>query len=248
MSGIVRLVRNGLLMAVLMLIVLVAGTGQLYLEYVGIEDWLGSGWALGALALAFFARIMVPLTIGTFMAVTNVYGFEWWVGAAAAAPGLFLIVPAMVTETIMRAFATTEMPRLKTVNNGRDLKPQVSEATRTPLRNLNVKNVGDLIKNYKGFSVYKQEFGVSVGKQNFKNVIEAEKWIDGEIIRLNDEKKKREEAFDLVQISDNAITKDNDAYTNNEKADSFLLETLQLYKDGKLSEAAMLEIIANKQS
>ena len=49
-------------------------------------------------------------------------------------------------------------------------------------------------------------------------------------------------------LSGNAVTKDNDAYTNNEKADSFLLETLQLYKDGKLSEAAMLEIIANKQS
>jgi hypothetical protein len=234
-------------MAALMLIVLVAGTGQLYLGYVGIEDWLGSGWALGALALAFFARIMVPLTIGTFLAVTNVYGFDWWVGAVAAAPGLFLIVPALVTETITQAFSTTKTPGLNTSDGGRIIKPRVSETTRTPLRNLNVKSVGDLIKNYKGYSIYKQASGVSVDKQNFNNVIDAEKWIDCEIIRLNDEKKKREEAFDLAQAVGNAEQKVNVAHLSNEKVDVFLLETLQLYKDGKLSEAAMLEIIANKK-
>lgn len=91
-------------MGALFILVMVAGLAQLYLGYIGIEDWLGSAWALGALGLAFFARIMLPLTIGTYLAMTNVYGFEWWVGAIVAAPGLLLIVPALVTDTLSKVF------------------------------------------------------------------------------------------------------------------------------------------------
>ena len=91
-------------MAILMILIMVAGVAQLYLGYVGIEDWLGNGWALGALALAFFARIMLPLTVGTYLAMTNVYGYEWWIAAIVAAPGLLLIVPAMVTATFSKVF------------------------------------------------------------------------------------------------------------------------------------------------
>lgn len=91
-------------MGALFILVMVAGLAQLYLGYIGIEDWLGSAWALGALGLAVFARIMLPLTIGTYLAMTNVYGFEWWVGAIVAAPGLLLIVPALVTDTLSKVF------------------------------------------------------------------------------------------------------------------------------------------------
>jgi hypothetical protein len=83
---------------------MIAGLAQLYLGYVGIEDWLGSGWALGALALAFLVRIMLPLTIGTYLAMTNVFGYEWWVGVLVVAPGLLLIVPAMVTGVFSKVF------------------------------------------------------------------------------------------------------------------------------------------------
>ena len=91
-------------MAILMILIMVAGVAQLYLGYVGIEDWLGNGWALGALALAFFARIMLPLTVGTYLAMTNVFGYEWWVGVLVAAPGLLLIVPAMVSDVFSKVF------------------------------------------------------------------------------------------------------------------------------------------------
>lgn len=91
-------------MAILFFAVMIAGIAQLYLGYVGIEDWLGSGWAYGALALAFFTRIMLPLTVGTYLAMTNVYGYEWWIAAIVAAPGLLLIVPAMVTDTFSKIF------------------------------------------------------------------------------------------------------------------------------------------------
>jgi len=92
-------------MGALFILVMIAGLAQLYLGYIGIEDWLGSAWALGALGLAFFARIMLPLTIGTYLAMTNVYGFEWWIGAIVAAPGLLLIVPALVTDTLSKVFS-----------------------------------------------------------------------------------------------------------------------------------------------
>jgi len=91
-------------MGLIFIFVLVAGVAQIYLGYVGIEDWLGSAWALGALGLAFFARIMLPLTIGTYLAMTNVYGYEWWIGVIVAAPGLLLIVPALVTDTLSKVF------------------------------------------------------------------------------------------------------------------------------------------------
>ena len=91
-------------MGLIFIFVLVVGVLQIYLGYVGIEDWLGSAWALGALGLAFFARIMLPLTIGTYLAMTNVYGYEWWIGVIVAAPGLLLIVPTLVTDALSKVF------------------------------------------------------------------------------------------------------------------------------------------------
>ena len=91
-------------MAIVFILIMIAGLAQLYLGYIGIEDWLGGAWALGALGLAFFLRIMFPLTIGTYLAVTNVYGYDWWIGVIVAAPGLLLIAPALVTATITNVF------------------------------------------------------------------------------------------------------------------------------------------------
>ena len=81
-----------------------AGIAQLYLGFIGIEDWLGGGWAWAALALAFFARIMLPMMIGTFLGVTNVLGYDWWVGVLAAAPGLLFMAPAMVGGVLSKVF------------------------------------------------------------------------------------------------------------------------------------------------
>lgn len=89
-------------MAFLVVLVLIAGIAQLILGYVGIEDWLGGGWAFGALVLAFFLRIILPLTIGTYLAITNVYGYDWWIAVFVAAPGLLLIFPAMVSDVIKK--------------------------------------------------------------------------------------------------------------------------------------------------
>ena len=76
------------------------GLLQIWLGYVGIEDWLGQGWAIGAVVSAFVIRFMLPLTIGTYLAVVNVFGYAWWVGLLVAAPGLLFIIPSMVMQAL----------------------------------------------------------------------------------------------------------------------------------------------------
>ena len=79
---------------------LVVGIVQIYVGYIGIEYHLGSGFAIGALFLGFFFRIMFPLTIGTFFGALDVWGWPWYGALAFAAPGLLFIVPALVTSAI----------------------------------------------------------------------------------------------------------------------------------------------------
>ena len=79
---------------------LVVGIVQIYVGYIGIEYHLGSGFAIGALFLGFFFRIMFPLTIGTFFGALDVWGWPWYGALAFAAPGLLFIVPALVTGAI----------------------------------------------------------------------------------------------------------------------------------------------------
>tara|TARA_B100001057_G_scaffold488706_1_gene573622 strand:- start:652 stop:1095 length:444 start_codon:yes stop_codon:yes gene_type:complete len=79
---------------------LIVGIIQIYVGYIGIEYHLGAGFAIGALFIGFFFRIMLPLTIGTFFGALDVWGWPWYAALAFAAPGLLFIVPALVTTAI----------------------------------------------------------------------------------------------------------------------------------------------------
>ena len=79
---------------------LLVGIVQIYVGYIGIEYHLGAGFAIGALAIGFVFRIMLPLTIGTFFGALDVWGWPWYGALALAAPGLLFIVPALVTAAI----------------------------------------------------------------------------------------------------------------------------------------------------
>ena len=69
------------------------GFSQLILGFLGLQEWLGTFWATAIMAVVFFTRIGLPITVGTYISVVNVFGFDWWVGALVAAPGLLLLVP-----------------------------------------------------------------------------------------------------------------------------------------------------------
>jgi|TARA_X000000950_G_scaffold87498_1_gene110238 hypothetical protein len=79
---------------------LIVGVIQIFVGYIGIEYHLGSGFAIGALVLGFVFRIMFPLTIGTFFGALDVFGWPFLGALALAAPGLFFIVPALITSAL----------------------------------------------------------------------------------------------------------------------------------------------------
>ncbi len=83
----------------LFVIFLAVGAIQIYGGFVGIEYHLGTGWAWGAIAVAFVLRLMLPLTIGTFFGALDVWGWPWYGALLIAAPGLLFVLPAMVTAT-----------------------------------------------------------------------------------------------------------------------------------------------------
>lgn len=93
-----------------MLLMVAFGILQIWLGFVGLDYIAGEwgGWlAWGSIALLVIFRIMLPLTIGTYFGVVEVYDYEWWVGVLVAAPGIVYMIPAFVialVETIKEKF------------------------------------------------------------------------------------------------------------------------------------------------
>lgn len=82
------------------LALIVIGLVQLALGFVGIEHHFGVYWAVAALVVAFWFRFLLPITIGSYFGAVDVMGWEWYVGVAVAAPGLFFVLPGMVMAAL----------------------------------------------------------------------------------------------------------------------------------------------------
>ena len=80
--------------------IVTTGLVQICLGFLGIEYLSHTIFAFLAVFLLFFARIVLPLTIGTYFGAVEVMGWEWYVGVLLAAPGLFFILPSMLMATI----------------------------------------------------------------------------------------------------------------------------------------------------
>lgn len=105
--------------------------------------------------------------------------------------------------------------------------------------------VGDVLKKYKGFAIVKQAQGVSVSDNLFSNVIEAESWIDRNWKSLSADTGTDAEAVggnEIVSVRDG-----KDFLNGSDEGKEFLIEALRMYKNGHLSEAAVLEIMQNKR-
>jgi len=88
------------------LLFLAVGLAQFWLGWIGIEYHFGTGWAVGALLSAFFLRIMLPISIGSYFGVVDVIGWPWWAGVLIAAPGLVFVTPALITSFVQLAGET----------------------------------------------------------------------------------------------------------------------------------------------
>lgn len=126
------------------------------------------GWALSALgAIAFF---YVFTQFGFLQALSAVVIVAMGVFIVATSQmGLAQIATAENTGALLDAIRNgqTELGVPRT-NQG---KPQSSVAP---------KKVGDRVKVFKGYEILKAETGVSVAGKNFVNVLEAEKWVNGQ--------------------------------------------------------------------
>jgi hypothetical protein len=67
---------------------------------VGLTDVLGWWAAPIAIFVALYLRITLPITVGVYFAMVNVFEYPWWVGVLVAAPGLLLMIPGIIAEVI----------------------------------------------------------------------------------------------------------------------------------------------------
>ena len=79
---------------------LAVGITQAAIGYMGIEHYFGTIAAIIALIAAFFLRLMLPLTIGTFFGAMEVLGWPWYLALLITAPGLLFAAPAMVAAAL----------------------------------------------------------------------------------------------------------------------------------------------------
>jgi hypothetical protein len=82
------------------------GIVQIVAGYQGIDYHLGGIWAALAIAVIFFFRFTLPITIGAFFGAMDVWEWHWAFAALFAAPGLLLAIPAML------ALVTAQLSKL----------------------------------------------------------------------------------------------------------------------------------------
>lgn len=90
----------GALGGIAFLLFLVIGITQIVIGYMGIEHYFGTIAAIIVLIVAFFLRLMLPLTIGTFFGAMEVLGWPWYLALLITAPGLLFVTPAMVAVAL----------------------------------------------------------------------------------------------------------------------------------------------------
>ena len=76
------------------------GIFQIYAAYLGLEDWLGTGWAIAGIAASFLLRSSLPILVGAFLCALNVWGWHWALAVLFAAPMLALLLPATAADVI----------------------------------------------------------------------------------------------------------------------------------------------------
>jgi hypothetical protein len=88
------------------LLVIPYGLIQIYAGYIGIVDKLGAGWAIAAVVAFMMLRFSLPLTIGSFFAARDIWGWHWGGALVFAAPGLAfmaLMIPGVFASLFRKS-------------------------------------------------------------------------------------------------------------------------------------------------
>lgn len=92
---------NGLLISLGFIVTLCYGILQIATGWNGLEMYVGSIWAAIIVIFGgFILRITLPISIGSFLFVTNIWGWHWALGLLFVVPGLLFMVPVVVTTII----------------------------------------------------------------------------------------------------------------------------------------------------
>jgi hypothetical protein len=89
----------------LLLLLLAYGLAQVVAGFIGIRHHWGTGWAIGAVAVAFLLRFSLPLTVGAFFGAMNVWGWHWSAALIFAAPSLLftaLMIPGVLAAALAK--------------------------------------------------------------------------------------------------------------------------------------------------
>ena len=73
------------------LLLVILGLSQIVAGYLGIEYFMGKGWAIFFIIFFFVFRFTLPITIGAFFGATNVWGWHWFLAFLFSAPGLIFM-------------------------------------------------------------------------------------------------------------------------------------------------------------
>lgn len=76
------------------------GIAQLVAGYIGIDFHFSALWAGVAIFSALMFRFTLPITIGAFFGVMDVWHWHWALATLFAAPGLALLIPGVILSIV----------------------------------------------------------------------------------------------------------------------------------------------------
>ena len=120
---------------------LAVGIVQIWLGFLGIEYLTHTFVAFLAVLALFFARIILPLTIGTYFGAVEVMGWEPIVGIFLAVPGFFFILPSMLLAAMEPLFSQNNKSNDRTYSDYSEVKNVSQVIEHEPLKDINPKPV-----------------------------------------------------------------------------------------------------------
>ena len=133
------------------------------------------GWAFSAFGVFAFAYVLGQVGLSQALSAVAVVAMGVFI-VATSQLGLAQIATAENTGALLELFrnGSVDLGEKSVSQNALSTRQNVTRMAAMP------KKPGDRVKVFKGREILKAETGVSVNGNNFGNVLEAEKWINGQ--------------------------------------------------------------------
>ncbi len=99
------LIGSGILLAI------AYGIALFILGYIGIEAYLGTGWAIGFLIASVMFKFSLPMTIGAVYGAMIVLGVNVWIAILIVIPSIAFMIPALLVVIISPILESFRKPK-----------------------------------------------------------------------------------------------------------------------------------------